>query len=198
MSYQYIFPTCIFNDIILDDDTTKLLSVSKEYLEKYGKIYNHSKNHITTLNNINIDELIAHDDRFDFIREYIKTSAKEYLIHQNVNCDKYDLEPYITFNKMGPNTVLPNHSHPQCLISGIIYLQVTTFSPPIIFQDPRSYPNFNVYEQLDYKNIPCLYPVFNIKPSNGMMLMWPAWLNHEVPLNETEDERITLVFNISG
>ena len=35
----------------------------------------------------------------------------------------------------------------------------------------------------------------SIAPRPGTVLLWESWLRHEVPLNEAEDDRISVSFN---
>jgi uncharacterized protein (TIGR02466 family) len=34
------------------------------------------------------------------------------------------------------------------------------------------------------------------KPYPGLMLLWPAWLYHEVPPNQSTEPRTSVVFNL--
>ena len=34
-----------------------------------------------------------------------------------------------------------------------------------------------------------------IKPAVGEVLLWESWLRHEVPMNMSEEERVSISFN---
>ena len=36
-----------------------------------------------------------------------------------------------------------------------------------------------------------------VQPLEGALLIFPSWLNHEVSINLSDEERISLAFNIS-
>lgn len=88
----------------------------------------------------------------------------------------------------------PQHCHPNCDISGVFYLQIPEKSNAIRFFDPRPIKRFvqpKIVEPTIYNQGWVVY-----KPEVGKMLIWESHLDHEVPPTQnTEDGRITLVFN---
>jgi uncharacterized protein (TIGR02466 family) len=40
-----------------------------------------------------------------------------------------------------------------------------------------------------------LQPFVYVKPEVGELLLWESWLRHEVPMNMSEEERISVSFN---
>ena len=40
-----------------------------------------------------------------------------------------------------------------------------------------------------------LQPFVYVTPEAGEVLMWESWLRHEVPMNMSEEERISVSFN---
>ena len=42
-----------------------------------------------------------------------------------------------------------------------------------------------------------LQPFVYIQPEVGEVLLWESWLRHEVPMNMSEDDRISVSFNYS-
>ena len=38
-------------------------------------------------------------------------------------------------------------------------------------------------------------PFVTMAPRPGMLLLWESWLRHDVPINESESERISISFN---
>lgn len=195
MNFQYIFPTCIYTDTNLSL-ATELLPIVNEYLETYGIDFSNYPNHISTYRNFDSDIPLHTDARLDKFKQYISDAADIFLKHQNIK-NNYNLCPFFSLNKMGMLSRHESHAHANSILSGILYLDVNENCAPLIFKDPRPYKNFVLYEQdIKQNQIESLSPVYIIKPKPGMMLMWPSWLEHEVPLTKSNDIRTTLVFNL--
>ena len=79
------------------------------------------------------------------------------------------------------------HIHPHSIISGTFYVEVPPNSGAIRFEDPRLPLMMAAPQRPD--------TFVTVQPRPGLLLMWESWLRHEVPLNEAEDERISVSFN---
>lgn len=84
------------------------------------------------------------------------------------------------------------HNHPRSFLSGCIYLQVPENSGDIIFHRPDYLRMFPVPD--DIYNC-TLYTKTVYKPRKGLILIFPAWLEHEVEMSNAEDDRISIAFN---
>ena len=85
----------------------------------------------------------------------------------------------------------PEHVHPNSIISGVFYLRQDPKLPPIQFSkgkqdgmklDPRKYNHYNAETFL----LPCI---------SGELILFPSSLRHSVPVNQGDEERISLSFN---
>ena len=90
---------------------------------------------------------------------------------------------------------LQPHSHPNCFMSGVYYVKVPENSPPIFFYDPRILTN-NIISPASRKKTIYNMSSWGIPMAEGMMLLWPAWMHHRAPENRTNDDRISIAFNI--
>lgn len=96
-----------------------------------------------------------------------------------------------------------SHTHPGSLWSGCYYVQTPPGSGRIVFSDPR--PQAWVYSAVfntDAKRIPSEWSEVYYEAIAGRMIIFPAWLLHEVEpnlseLNGPEGDRISIAFNIS-
>lgn len=97
-------------------------------------------------------------------------------------------------NVNGPMSFNHVHNHPNCLISGVYYVCVPKDSGDLILHDPR-------------KQAWMLQPVYaargpinsntsRVKPTEGMLVLFPSWLEHSVDQNLAESDRISLSFNM--
>ena len=86
------------------------------------------------------------------------------------------------------------HLHPQSVISGTTYVAMPEGASAIRFEDPRL--PFMMAAPPRRKNAPADLRSFSyVRPTVGDVLLWESWLRHEVPLNTSEEERISVSFN---
>ena len=105
-------------------------------------------------------------------------------------------------NSMWANITHPNHRqhmhvHPNCLLSGLIYIKAPTNCGPTMFASPRRFSK-NLEPRYQARND--INSDFFIMPAEkGRMLIWPSHVPHAVEqgtADESED-RIVVAFNIS-
>ena len=86
------------------------------------------------------------------------------------------------------------HIHPQSVISGTTYVAMPQGTSAIKFEDPRL--QMMMAAPPRQKDAPDhLRQFIYVQPDIGDVLLWESWLRHEVPMNEAEDERVTVSFN---
>lgn len=66
------------------------------------------------------------------------------------------------------------HSHADTLISAVFYANVETSASPLKFENGPT-----------------------ILPENGMLVVFPGWLKHEVPPMRFDSKRIAIAFNLN-
>ena len=106
---------------------------------------------------------------------------------------------YIT--NMWANIAHPNrrhsmHNHPNCLLSGIVYIKTPKNCGPTVFASPRQLAK-NLEPTYTQKN-EFNADVFVFPAEKGRLLMWPSHVPHSVEegsADETQD-RIVVAFNI--
>jgi len=97
-------------------------------------------------------------------------------------------------NILRPGESHSPHTHSNNFISGVYYLQTTENSPAIQFLDPRGQTSVITPHQKEltkYNSPRYFYP--------GMinrMILFPSWLQHYVPVNESGQDRISIAFNM--
>ncbi len=89
-----------------------------------------------------------------------------------------------------------SHLHPHSVISGTTYVAMPDGASAIKFEDPRSAMMMAAPERRK-KARPELRKFIYVTPDSGEVLLWESWLRHEVPLNTTEENRISVSFNYS-
>ncbi len=84
-----------------------------------------------------------------------------------------------------------SHLHPHSVISGTFYVALPEGSAAIRFEDPR----LAFMMAAPTRRNPANRPFVKVTPEPGEVLLWESWLRHEVPMNEADDERISISFN---
>ena len=83
------------------------------------------------------------------------------------------------------------HVHPNSIISGVMYFQINEKLPPISFSKERQDGiklNPEKYNHMNSESfmLPC-------KP--GELILFPSSLKHSVPINQGDEDRISVSFN---
>jgi len=86
------------------------------------------------------------------------------------------------------------HSHPNNFLSGVYYVRTQPGADTINFQDPRKQTGIirPPVVELTADNTDQVV----VKVSNGTLLMFPSFLEHSVDANMSEEERISVSFNV--
>ena len=87
-----------------------------------------------------------------------------------------------------------SHIHPHSVISGTTYVAMPEGTSALKLEDPRL--PMMMMAPLTRKDAGQeLQRFVYVKPVVGDVLMWESWLRHEVPMNMSEEERISVSFN---
>lgn len=91
-------------------------------------------------------------------------------------------------------TAHKTHTHPNNFLSGVYYLQADPGATHITFDDPR--PQTNIMSPVTLEITAENAGQIHLGIQEGMLVMFPAWLAHSVPVNESQRERISIAFNV--
>jgi len=100
----------------------------------------------------------------------------------------------IWINILPEGGIHTSHIHPHSVISGTTYVSVPEGASAIKFEDPRHAMMMNTPNRLSDARDE-LKSFFYVQPEVGEVLLWESWLRHEVPVNLSEEERISVSFN---
>ena len=83
------------------------------------------------------------------------------------------------------------HVHPSGWMSGVYYIQLPEKNNEIVFQDPRS------ARMMDFQRSSLVKDeYFSHYPKVGELLLFPSWLPHFVSPNTSDQNRISISFNV--
>ena len=97
---------------------------------------------------------------------------------------------WVNVNKKGDWNVI--HQHGQFDLSGIYYVKVPKNSGRIVFRDPRPAAISNLFMVTNFDK----GELKNINLMEGLLMIWPSYLDHFVEPNQTDEERISISFDI--
>jgi len=86
------------------------------------------------------------------------------------------------------------HGHPNNYLSGVYYVKAPEGADNILFHDFRMDRHVIVPRYAEQS--PQNDSLARVPIAEGVMIMFPAWLPHSVEANPTDEERISLSFNI--
>lgn len=87
-----------------------------------------------------------------------------------------------------------SHLHPHSVISGTTYVAMPKDTSAIKFEDPRLPMMMAAPGRLRGARREMQSFIY-VKPTAGDVLLWESWLRHEVPMNMSEEDRISVSFN---
>ena len=87
------------------------------------------------------------------------------------------------------------HIHSNNYISAAYYVKAPVNCGDIVFYDPRfaatyRYPKISKTNKLNSNMV-------SFQPKEGMLVLFPSYLQHSVNVNKTDEERIVISFNIN-
>ena len=93
-----------------------------------------------------------------------------------------------------PGELTQLHSHKPGLLSGVYYVDKPHDSGELVFVDVNPYHEFSP-RPLPGKTDPMTSPEITLKAEEGTMLIFPGWLPHKVPRNNSDRRRVSISFN---
>jgi uncharacterized protein (TIGR02466 family) len=123
--------------------------------------------------------------------EPLKNEIAEFCKHLPLNIkDIHIPQMWVNVNKKGDwNTI---HQHGHYHLSGTYYVKVPKNSGKLVFRDPRpaALANLFMVNRFDGGEMKI------IDISDGTLIVWPSFLDHFVEPSQTDEERISISFDI--
>ncbi len=85
------------------------------------------------------------------------------------------------------------HTHPNNYLSGVYYVRTPAGVDSIEFTDPRPAAVATLARARQLNRFNGNRMTVQVKP--GRLILFPSWLSHSVPVNRTDEERISIAFN---
>ena len=97
-----------------------------------------------------------------------------------------------------PNAFNMKHNHPTNDLAGVLWIKAPKDCGDIIFYYPNSFAiskELHSYNE-DFKKNIAFYETYFFPPTEGRILIFPACLEHYVNFNKSNEDRISVSFNI--
>jgi uncharacterized protein (TIGR02466 family) len=187
-----IFPTPMFTGVLSDLGICDRIERKLRELQRSGKGYPSPTQGILAY--MTPDDLQTLPEMKDLV-EIIMLEAETIFDACAIKRESH----YIT--NMWANIANPNrrhnfHIHPNCLLSGIVYIKTPPNCGRTIFASPRLQSKSLEPTYLQKNDLNA--DIFSMPPEKGRMMIWPSHVPHGVEegtANEAED-RIVLAFNV--
>ncbi len=104
---------------------------------------------------------------------------------------------WININGPGAYNIL--HSHPNSHLSGVMWIKAPKDCGVISFDNPnghQTYTEINSYNQ-EFNDQFFIHHSYWLPPIEGRMIIFPSHLQHEVKENNSNEDRISVSFNIT-
>lgn len=90
------------------------------------------------------------------------------------------------------------HTHSGCNFSAAYYINVPKNSGRIVFENPAAAFHCEEFYQNKFLEFNSLNQgKYFIEPKENILVLFPSWLPHYVEQNKSEEDRVSLSFNIS-
>jgi uncharacterized protein (TIGR02466 family) len=131
---------------------------------------------------------------FNKFKDYIISNiSKSFTIYDT----DFKLESmWININQKGDYNVC--HDHPKSILSGVFWIKVTKECGNLVLHSGKSFCEYDlldsvsdeIAEQYNY------YSEFQFIPKEGTLIIFPSHIMHDVELNKSDEDRISISFNI--
>lgn len=131
--------------------------------------------------------------------DYINRSVRQYiqLLGYDYKCF-IEITSWLQLNQ--PGSYFVRHDHYGAFVSGCVYLQMPIGSGDILYHNPleaRRVSN-TFFEKIKAEENDYNYSHVSYTPVVGEMIIFESWLQHTVQQNVTDQNRLSIGFNIWG
>ena len=134
------------------------------------------------------------DNEDDVLHHFIINCLSGFpVIKESVNMK---VDAWVNINKPGDYNT--KHHHPACDLSGVLWIKTSEDCGKIEFQSPVEFQTYTEVESYtkDFKDSNNYYHTYYFSPTEGRMLVFPSHLQHQVRENKSNEDRISVSFNI--
>ena len=192
---EFLFPTQVVSGTIEDFDTFK------EDLIDWIYKYKENDPGISKISNKrgwqSVSKEVFTDEGFEPFKDKLIPCITELISEFHVVRQMDLVQMWLNVN--GPFSYNVSHRHPGCELAGVLWIKQTPESGRFVFDNMDTgyrdamLLNATDRDYLEEKKMP---PEYVPGYTDGTVIIFPAGVSHRVEINETEEDRISLSFNI--
>ena len=188
----YPFPCPIYQSFLDESSFLEIQKYSFEYIEKNKENFQYgwNSNTLTTF-----PYQAKNQQRYFIKNETLKNEIKQHVSKyfniwefENKKVTANIREVWLNISKKGGYQEA--HTHGDVMFSGVLYLQVNEESGYFQFVNPLESEAI----LMGYSDI--FQELYTIFPKNGMIVLFPGWMRHKALPNRTNQDRISISFNV--
>ena len=191
---QFLFPQQIaFGDIENFKDIQEPLI---EWMYHYKK-HNHGIAKISNKGGWQSESKYVFEDKgFQMFQKPIVDAASEISNAFKINGTTTIIQMWLNIN--GPHSYNVCHRHPGSQLSGVLWVKQTPESGRFVF-DNIDNRNVILTTCTDHNHLVKNHMMPELLPpyQDGTMLLFPSEMSHRVEINETDEDRLSISFNIT-
>jgi len=126
---------------------------------------------------------------FGVLNQAIRAACASALSEMGQERVAFSLKSWINMHDRGGFNFL--HMHEGSLLSGSFYVRVPPGAGQFVFRDPRP----GVILGSVKGGVPNGHADIHLTPSDGLLVLFPCWLEHYVEPHDSDEPRITIAFN---
>ena len=186
---QMLFPVCFHQYLFDEFDADGLIKFCYEQKEKdlKGQIKSNRGGWHSSFFNIKDDNIIS---------TYLKRGlGKSIFTALNPNLG-VEVSYWIMINP--PSTYNTSHTHPEAHFSGVMWIKTPKKCGNISFDNPSEFSGFVEIQSYieEVRKQTGVYTTYKFNPEAKRMITFPSSLRHEVKINESNEDRIAVSYNI--
>jgi uncharacterized protein (TIGR02466 family) len=109
----------------------------------------------------------------------------------------FKIDPiWININKKHDYNMI--HEHPRSLFAGVFYVKAPKDSGDLVFINPNPTVQHYINQSTLDEHNPFNSCAWGITPTENTLMMFPAWLPHHTLPNLSNEDRISIAFNITA
>ena len=97
-----------------------------------------------------------------------------------------------------PNAFNMKHNHPTNDLAGVLWIKAPKDCGNIVFDSPVQFQTYREVSSYcdDFKKENNIFKSYFFEPTEGRVLIFPSYLAHDVKKNLSQEDRISVSFNI--
>ncbi len=196
-----LFPTLVYRATLSGKSVARLnrdlkiacLSVARD--DHAGQAWCRENLYAGYTSYASLNDLPQRAPQFQDLLDALAPHIGEFANALHFDLGKRKLSPdSVWINILKPGGVHTGHIHPHSVISGTYYVTVPKGSSPLKLEDPRL--QMMMAAPPRKTRAPGeLQPFISLDVAAGSLILFESWLRHEVPANQSGEDRISISFN---